>query len=95
VARQARAIGAVAPRGRDVRVDPAGEAGDVARVVERGHQLEVQEQAAAVEVHRADHKETLVTTGLVFAFVALSAIFFTVVDSLIGLLVRSIFGFGS
>ncbi len=40
-------------------------------------------------------KETLVTTGLVFAFVALSAIFFTVVDSLIGLLVRSIFGFGS
>ena len=40
-------------------------------------------------------KETLVTTGLVFAFVTIAAIFFTVVDWIIGIAVRSIFGFGS
>ena len=40
-------------------------------------------------------KETLVTTGLVFAFVTIAAIFFTVVDWIIGIGVRSIFGFGN
>jgi preprotein translocase subunit SecE len=39
-------------------------------------------------------KETLVTTGLVFAFVTVAAIFFTIVDWVIGVGVRAIFGFG-
>lgn len=39
-------------------------------------------------------KETLITTGLVFVFVFIAAIFFTVVDWFIGMGVRAIFGFG-
>ncbi len=37
-------------------------------------------------------KETLVTTGLVFAMAAVTAIFFFVVDQVIGLGVRALFG---
>jgi preprotein translocase subunit SecE len=37
-------------------------------------------------------KETMVTTGLVFAMAALTSIFFFVVDEVIGLSVRAIFG---
>ena len=37
-------------------------------------------------------KETLVTTGLVFAMVALAAIFFFLVDQVIGVGIRSLFG---
>jgi preprotein translocase subunit SecE len=39
-------------------------------------------------------KETLVTTGLVFAMVTLSALFFFFVDQIIGLGVRTLFGVG-
>ena len=39
-------------------------------------------------------KETLITTGLVFAMGATTAIFFFVVDQIIGLGVRALFGFG-
>ena len=39
-------------------------------------------------------KETLVTTGLVFAMAALAAVFFFVVDQVIGLGVRALFGAG-
>jgi len=39
-------------------------------------------------------KETLVTTGLVFALSALAAIFFFVADQVVGLAIRAIFGFG-
>ncbi|MDB5315195.1 MAG: preprotein translocase subunit SecE [Rhodospirillales bacterium] len=39
-------------------------------------------------------KETLITTGLVLAMSALAAIFFLVVDKLIQLASRLIFGFG-
>ena len=39
-------------------------------------------------------KETLVTTGLVFAMVALAAVFFFVVDQVIGVGVRALFGVG-
>lgn len=39
-------------------------------------------------------KETLITTGMVFAFVVVAAIFFTIVDYFIGLGVRGLFGFG-
>jgi preprotein translocase subunit SecE len=39
-------------------------------------------------------KETLITTGMVFAFVVVAAIFFTIVDYVIGLGVRGLFGFG-
>ena len=36
-------------------------------------------------------RETLVTTGLVFAMVALAAVFFLVVDQVIGIGVRALF----
>ncbi len=39
-------------------------------------------------------KETLVTTGLVLAMAALTAIFFFVVDQVIGIGVRALFGIG-
>jgi preprotein translocase subunit SecE len=37
-------------------------------------------------------KETLVTTGLVFAMVALAAVFFFLVDQIIGVGIRALFG---
>ncbi len=40
-------------------------------------------------------KETLVTTGLVFAMAALAALFFFTIDQLVGLAVRALFGVGS
>ena len=39
-------------------------------------------------------RETLVTTGLVFALSALAAIFFFVADQVIGIGVRALFGVG-
>jgi len=39
-------------------------------------------------------KETLITTGLVLALSALAALFFLVVDQLIALAVRGLFGLG-
>ena len=39
-------------------------------------------------------KETLVTTGLVFALSALAALFFFVADQVIGVGVRALFGVG-
>jgi preprotein translocase subunit SecE len=39
-------------------------------------------------------KETLITTGLVFALSALAAVFFFVADQIIGIGVRALFGVG-
>jgi preprotein translocase subunit SecE len=39
-------------------------------------------------------RETMVTTGLVFAMAALAAAFFFVLDQIVGLGVRSLFGTG-
>jgi preprotein translocase subunit SecE len=39
-------------------------------------------------------KETLITTGLVFALSAMAAIFFFVADQVIGIGVRALFGVG-
>jgi preprotein translocase subunit SecE len=39
-------------------------------------------------------KETLITTGLVFALSAIAALFFFVADQLIGIGVRMLFGVG-
>ena len=39
-------------------------------------------------------KETMVTTGLVFAMVTLAALFFFFIDQIIGLGVRTLFGVG-
>jgi preprotein translocase subunit SecE len=39
-------------------------------------------------------RETLVTTGLVFAMAALAATFFFVVDQVVGVGVRALFGIG-
>jgi preprotein translocase subunit SecE len=50
-----------------------------------------------VEVGRVTwptRKETLVTTGLVFAMGSIAAIFFFVIDQIIGLGVRALFGVG-
>ncbi|WP_144185875.1 preprotein translocase subunit SecE [Elioraea rosea] len=40
-------------------------------------------------------KETLITTGLVFALSIAAAIFFFLVDQVIGFGVRTLFGFGA
>ncbi len=40
-------------------------------------------------------KETAVTTGLVFLMVALISVFFFVVDQVIGVAVRHLFGIGA
>ena len=39
-------------------------------------------------------KETMVTTGLVFLMVSIAALFFFVVDQVIGLAIRALFGMG-
>jgi preprotein translocase subunit SecE len=39
-------------------------------------------------------KETLITTGLVFALSALAAVFFFLSDQIIGIGVRALFGIG-
>ena len=44
------------------------------------------------EVTWPSRKETLVTTGLVFAMVALAAMFFFLVDQVIGIGIRALFG---
>ncbi len=51
-------------------------------------------RAEAVKVTWPSRKETLVTTGLVFAMAALAAIFFFVVDQIVGVGVRALFSAG-
>ena len=56
----------------------------------------VQEVRAEVaKVTWPSRKETLVTTGLVFALSGLAAVFFFVADQVIGVGVRALFGVGS
>ena len=49
-------------------------------------------RAEVAKVTWPSRKETLVTTGLVFAMVALAAMFFFLVDQFIGMGVRALFG---
>ncbi len=49
-------------------------------------------RAEVAKVTWPSRKETLVTTGLVFAMAAAAAVFFFVVDQLSGLGVRILFG---
>ena len=51
-------------------------------------------RSEAAKVTWPSRKETLVTTGLVFALSALAAAFFFIADQVVGLAVRAIFGFG-
>ncbi len=51
-------------------------------------------RAEAAKVTWPTRKETLVTTGLVFALSALAAAFFFLADQVIGLGVRALFGAG-
>jgi preprotein translocase subunit SecE len=51
-------------------------------------------RAEMARVTWPSRKETLVTTGLVFAMVALAAMFFFLVDQVIGIGIRSLFGMG-
>jgi preprotein translocase subunit SecE len=52
-------------------------------------------RAEMARVTWPSRKETLVTTGLVFAMVALAAMFFFLVDQVIGIGIRSLFGMGA
>jgi preprotein translocase subunit SecE len=49
-------------------------------------------RAEMARVTWPSRKETLVTTGLVFAMVALAAMFFLLVDQVIGIGIRALFG---
>jgi len=49
-------------------------------------------RSEVVKVTWPTRKETLVTTGLVFAMATVTAIFFFVVDQVIGYGVRALFG---
>ena len=49
-------------------------------------------RAEVAKVTWPSRKETLVTTGLVFALSALAAIFFFLTDQIIGIGVRAVFG---
>ena len=49
----------------------------------------------AAKVTWPSRKETTISTGLVFVMVALAAAFFFVLDQLLALGVRTIFGLGS
>jgi preprotein translocase subunit SecE len=49
-------------------------------------------RAEMARVTWPSRKETLVTTGLVFAMVALAAMFFFLVDQVIGIGIRVLFG---
>ena len=51
-------------------------------------------RAEMARVTWPSRKETMVTTGLVFAMVALAAMFFFLVDQIIGIGIRSLFGMG-
>ena len=51
-------------------------------------------RSEAAKVTWPSRKETLITTGLVFALSALAAVFFFVADQVVGLAIRAIFGFG-
>ena len=52
-------------------------------------------RAEVAKVTWPSRKETLVTTGLVFALSALAAIFFFLTDQIIGIGVRAVFGVSS
>jgi len=49
-------------------------------------------RAEVIKVTWPSRKETMVTTGLVFLMASMTAMFFFVVDQVIGLGVRAIFG---
>jgi preprotein translocase subunit SecE len=51
-------------------------------------------RAEMAKVTWPSRKETLVTTGLVLAMAAIATLFFFVVDQIIGLGVRALFGTG-
>jgi len=51
-------------------------------------------RAEASRVTWPSRKETLITTGLVFALSAAAAVFFFVTDQVVGIGVRMLFGIG-
>ncbi len=52
-------------------------------------------RAEVAKVTWPSRKETMITTGLVFALSGLAALFFFVADQFIGIGVRALFGVGS
>ena len=73
---------------------PAGvtEVTDLAKIDPAQFVREVRQEVSRVTW--PSRKETLVTTGLVLALSALAAVFFLVVDQLIQLAMRWVFGIG-
>jgi preprotein translocase subunit SecE len=65
---------------------------DVAKLDPAQFVREVRQEVS--KVTWPSRKETLVTTGLVLAMSALAAVFFLVVDQLIQLAMRLVFGIG-
>ena len=63
----------------------------MARIDPLGYLREVRQEVGRVSW--PSRKETLITTGLVLALSALAAVFFLVVDQLIRLAMRFLFGF--
>ena len=51
-------------------------------------------RAEAAKVTWPSRKETMVTTGLVFAMAALAALFFFIADQIVGVGIRALFGSG-
>ncbi len=51
-------------------------------------------RAEVAKVTWPSRRETLVTTGLVFAMAALAAAFFFAIDQVVGIGVRALFGIG-
>ena len=49
-------------------------------------------RAEMARVTWPSRKETMVTTGLVFTMVALAAMFFFLVDQVVGISIRALFG---
>jgi preprotein translocase subunit SecE len=52
-------------------------------------------RAEVAKVTWPSRKETMITTGLVFALSAIAALFFFVADQVIGVGVRALFGVGA
>jgi preprotein translocase subunit SecE len=75
-------------------LDPARQLGGISGVAVDPAKFVREVRTEMGRVTWPSRRETLVTTGLVFAMGALAATFFFVVDQVVGLGVRALFGIG-
>jgi preprotein translocase subunit SecE len=73
-------------------MDVTADCGSVTSVAFEPLKFAREVRAEVTKVTWPSRKETMVTTALVFGMAAITAIFFFVVDQVIGLGVRAIFG---